>query len=69
MPVLFPFPPDAFVGPMAQLLCALEDDTEPEISGKDNLKTMALVDACYLSAKEHRAVKISEITRGRAQQP
>ncbi|MCH8044064.1 MAG: Gfo/Idh/MocA family oxidoreductase [Planctomycetes bacterium] len=57
--------PDAFVGPMAQLLCALEDDTEPEISGKDNLKTMALVDACYLSAKQHRAVKISEITRGR----
>jgi predicted dehydrogenase len=57
--------PDAFVGPMAQLLCALEDDTEPEISGKDNLKTMALVDACYLSVKEHRAVKISEIIRGR----
>ena len=55
--------PDAFAGPMAQLLCALENDDEPEISGKDNLKTMALVDACYLSAKEHRAVAISEITR------
>jgi hypothetical protein len=24
---------------------------------------MALVEACYLSAKEHRAVAISEITR------
>ncbi len=58
--------PDAFVGPMAQLLCALEDGTEPEISGTDNLKTMALVDACYLSAKEHRAVTISQITRGKA---
>ena len=57
--------PDAFVGPMAQLLCALEEGVEPEISGKDNLKTMALVDACYLSVKEQRAVKISEITRGR----
>ena len=56
--------PDAFAGPMAQLLCALEDETEPEISGVDNLKTMALVDACYLSAKEHRAVSLSEITRG-----
>jgi hypothetical protein len=32
---------------MAQLLCALEDGTEPEISGRDNLKTMALVEACY----------------------
>jgi hypothetical protein len=53
--------PDAFLGTMTQLLCALEDGTEPEISGRDNLKTMALVDACYLSAKEHRAVAIFEI--------
>ena len=53
--------PDAFVGPMAQLLCALEDGTTPEISGEDNLKTMALVDACYRSAEEHRAVAPSEI--------
>lgn len=53
--------PDAFVGPMAQLLCALEDGTMPEISGEDNLKTMALVDACYLSAREHRAVELIEI--------
>jgi len=54
--------PDAFVGPMAQLLCALESGDVPEISGVDNLKTMALIDACYKSAKEHRAVEISEIT-------
>jgi predicted dehydrogenase len=56
--------PDAFVGTMAQLLCALEDATEPEIGGRDNLQTMALVDACYLSAQEHRAVELSEITKG-----
>ena len=56
--------PDAFVGTMAQLLCALENGS-PEISGRDNLKTMALVDACYLSAEEHRAVTLAEITRGR----
>lgn len=55
--------PDAFVGPMASLLCALEDGTEPEISGRDNLGTMALVDACYRSAHEHRAVELSEISR------
>ena len=55
--------PDAFVGPMAQLLCALEDNNKPEISGEDNLQTMALVDACYRSAAEHRAVAIDEICR------
>jgi predicted dehydrogenase len=54
--------PDAFVGPMAQLLCALEERSEPEISGRDNLGTMALVDACYQSAREHRAVNLAEIT-------
>jgi predicted dehydrogenase len=53
--------PDAFAGPMAQLLCALEDGTEPEIGGRDNLKTMALVDACYRSVEEHRAVEIAEM--------
>lgn len=53
--------PDAFVGPMAHLLCGLESGRPLEISGRDNLKTMALVDACYLSAKEHRAVEIDEI--------
>lgn len=57
--------PDAFVGTMAQLLCALEDGTEPEIGGRDNLKTMALVDACYRSAAEHRAVEIAEIMEGK----
>jgi predicted dehydrogenase len=53
--------PDAFAGPMAQLMCAVEEGGEPEISGKDNLKTMALVDACYQSYREHRAVSIEEI--------
>jgi predicted dehydrogenase len=53
--------PDAFIGTMAQLLLALENGSEPEISGRDNLKTMALVDAGYKSAMEHRAVKLSVI--------
>lgn len=53
--------PDAFAGPMAQLICAIEENTEPEIGGRDNLKTMALIDACYLSVEEHRAVSIEEI--------
>ncbi len=50
--------PDAFVGPMAELLVALEQDRQPAMSGVDNLKTMALVDACYKSAKTHRAVEL-----------
>jgi predicted dehydrogenase len=53
--------PDAFIGPMAHLLHGLEENRPLEISGEDNLKTMALVEACYLSAKEHRAVEIREI--------
>ncbi|MTI60526.1 MAG: Gfo/Idh/MocA family oxidoreductase [Firmicutes bacterium] len=53
--------PDAFRGTMAQLLRAVENDTEPEISGKDNLHTMAAIDACYLSIKEERTVDFSEI--------
>jgi predicted dehydrogenase len=53
--------PEAFIGTMAQLLVAVENGTEPAISGRDNLKTMALVDAGYRSAREHRAVAPSEI--------
>ena len=53
--------PDAFIGPMAELLCAVESGHAPMCSGEDNLQTMALVDAAYLSAREHRAVSPSEI--------
>lgn len=53
--------PDAFVGPMAELLVALETGSSPNLSGHDNLHTMALVDACYLSAKEHRVVHLEEM--------
>jgi predicted dehydrogenase len=53
--------PDAFAGTMAQLMRAVEEDTEPEISGSDNLKTLALVDACYKSIEEERKVALSEL--------
>ncbi len=53
--------PDAFAGPMAELLCALEEDRQPSLCGRDNLHTMALVEACYTSAREHRAVEPDEI--------
>ena len=55
--------PDAFVGTMAQLLCALEEGTEPEISGRDNLETIALCEAVYAAAREHRVTAVREFLR------
>ncbi len=52
--------PDAFVGTMAQLLCALEDGTEPEIGGRDNLETVALCEAVFAAATEHRVTTVRE---------
>lgn len=53
--------PDAFSGPMAELLVALETGQLANLNGRDNLKTMALVEAGYRSAQEKRAVEIAEI--------
>lgn len=54
--------PDAFVGPMAELLRDLEGSAPAVATGDDNLLTMAVVDAAYRSAREHRAVDVTEIT-------
>jgi predicted dehydrogenase len=54
--------PDAFVGTMAQLLCAVEDDATPEISGRDNLETVALCEAIYEAAQDHRVVAMKPAT-------
>ncbi len=53
--------PDAFEGTMGELLDSIALDREPVISARDNLNTMALVDACYRSIEEHRPVRIEEI--------
>src|SRR4051794_1900215 len=53
--------PDAFSGTMAGLLRALESGAEPDISGRDNLRTIALCEAVLVSAREHRAVTLGEI--------
>lgn len=53
--------PDAFIGTMAQLLVAVETGTTPAIGGRDNLETMALVEAAYRSAETHRAVALREV--------
>lgn len=39
----------------------LKDAKQPQTSGKDNLKTFALVEAVYLSARESRTVHLSEL--------
>lgn len=39
----------------------IAEGSVPETSGTDNLKTLALVEAAYLSAAEHRVVGMSEI--------
>ncbi len=53
--------PDAFIGPMAELLRDLEGTSPAVATGEENLGTLAIVDAAYLSAREHRAVEIAEI--------
>jgi len=53
--------PDAFVGPMASLMEAIQTDGTPFSDSADNLNTLRLVNGAYLSAKEHRSVRPSEI--------
>lgn len=52
--------PDAFVGTMAQLLVSLEEGTEPEIGGRDNLETVALCEAVFAAARDHRVTTVRE---------
>jgi predicted dehydrogenase len=54
--------PDAFSGPMGELMDSITMDREPVIGGRENLRTMALVEAGYLSLDEHRPVALTEIT-------
>ncbi len=53
--------PDAFAGTMSELMQAVSSGVEVDLNGRNNLDTMSLVDACYLSIEEHRPVRIAEI--------
>jgi predicted dehydrogenase len=53
--------PQAFVGTMGELMKALETGDEPTISGRDNVHTMALIEAAYRAVAEKRTVELSEI--------
>ena len=54
--------PDAFLGPMSDLMDALATGREPVTAGRANLNTVAIVAAQYLSAEERRSVRLDEIT-------
>ena len=54
--------PDSFIGPMGDLMAAIEQDRLPETNGRDNLETLQMVHAGYRSMAEHRAVSPSEIS-------
>jgi predicted dehydrogenase len=54
--------PDAFYGPMASLMEAIQTDDAPLTSAEDNLGTLRVVEAAYRSMSEARSVSPSEIT-------
>jgi predicted dehydrogenase len=53
--------PDAFIGPMAALMEAIERGTPPVTAGADNIGTLQLVHAAYRSAAENRSVRPGEV--------
>jgi predicted dehydrogenase len=54
--------PDAFAGTMGGLLRALETGREPDISGRDNLNTIALCEAVLAAARDHRVTRLGDFT-------
>lgn len=55
--------PDAFQGPMRDLMHAVAEGSEPETNGADNLKTMAVIEAGYRSLRERCSVPIADAVR------
>ncbi len=49
---------------MGQLMKAIETGKEPELSGKDNLKTMAWIEAAYQSADSGQAARPADFIGG-----
>ncbi len=53
--------PDAFCGPMGELMDLIDSGADPVANAVENLKTMAVIEAGYRSLRERRSVPISEI--------
>ena len=49
---------------MGHLVDAIQNDTEPPHSGRDNLETMEIVDGAYLSAERGEPVTVEELRAG-----
>ena len=48
---------------MGEVLSAIAEERTPAISARDNLHTIALLEACYRSLDEHRPVSPEEIVK------
>lgn len=55
--------PDGFHGTMAELLCAVEQNREPQNSARHNLKSLALCFAAVKAAETHQAQVPGEVRR------
>jgi predicted dehydrogenase len=55
--------PDSFLYPMADLICAIEEERPPGVSGRDNLNTLKILHAAYRSIEQGRRVELSEFSR------
>jgi len=54
--------PDAFLGPMSDLMDAIATGRQPVTAGRQMLPTLAIGEAAYLSDEERRSVRLDEIT-------
>lgn len=57
--------PGAFKYTMGELFRMISTGKESHISGRNNLETMAMVEACYASDRLKRAVRIDEILQSK----
>lgn len=56
--------PGSFIGPVASLMEAIQKDGVPETDGADNLNTLRIIEAAYLSSSQNRSVRLTEIPVG-----
>lgn len=52
---------DGFRGAMGELLCAIEEDRDPENGARENLRSLALCFAAIRAAREGRPVEVGDV--------
>lgn len=53
--------PDAFIGPMASLMEAIQTDGTPVTDVADNMVTLRVVHAAYRSAAKQRSIRLADV--------